>query len=55
MVTKGEKAGRAINWDVGIDIHIVLYKKIDNKDLLYSTRNSTNSTNTLEYLYGKRT
>ena len=52
MVTKGEKAGRAINWDVGIDIHIVLYKKIDNKDLLYSKRNSTN---TIEYLYGKIT
>ena len=52
MVTKGEKEGRGINWDVGIDIHTVLYKKIDNKDLLYSTRNSTN---TLEYLYGKRT
>ena len=30
MVTKGEKAGRGINWDVGIDIHTLLYIKIDN-------------------------
>ena len=31
-----------INWKTGVDIHILLYiKQVINKDLLYSTRNST--------------
>ena len=33
--------GGQINWDIGIDIYTLLYKKIDNKDLLYSTGNSS--------------
>ena len=40
----GYKGGRwgGINWEIGIDIHIILYiKYITNKDLLYSTGNST--------------
>ena len=33
---QGEKGG--INWEIGIDIHILLYiKQITNKDILYST------------------
>ena len=41
MVTRGEK-GRGINWEIGIDIYTLLYiKQITNKDLLYSTGNST--------------
>ena len=40
MVTKGEGGG--INWDIEIDIYTLLYiKQIPNKDLLYSTGNST--------------
>ena len=31
-----------INWEIGIDIYTLLYvKQITNKDLLYSTGNST--------------
>ena len=34
--------GRGINWETGIQIYILLYvKQITNKDLLYSTWNST--------------
>ena len=34
--------GGGINWDIGIDIYTLLYiKQITNKDLLYSTGNST--------------
>ena len=34
--------GERINWETGIDKHAVLYiKEITNKDLLYSTGNST--------------
>ena len=34
--------GRGINWEIGIDIHILLYiKQITNKNLMYSTGNST--------------
>ena len=36
--------GEGINWEIGIDINILLYisiKQITNKDLLYSTGNST--------------
>ena len=34
--------GGRINWETGIDIHTLLYiKGITNKDLLYSTGNST--------------
>ena len=42
MVTKGERwGGRGeINWEVRINIH-TLYIKIINKDLLYSSGNST--------------
>ena len=39
MVTGG-KAGGGINWEIGIDIHTLLYiKQITNKDLLYSIGN----------------
>ena len=42
MVTKGERKGVGINWEVGTDIYTLLYIKwITNKDLLYSTGNST--------------
>ena len=42
MVTKGEREVGGINWEIGIDIYTLLYiKQITNKDLLYSTRNST--------------
>ena len=41
MVTKGERIG-GINQEFGIKIYTVLYiKYITNKDLLYSTGNST--------------
>ena len=32
--------GGGMNWESGIDIHILLLKQITNKDLLYSTENS---------------
>ena len=35
-------SGGGINWEIGIDIHTLLcIKQITNKDLLYSTENST--------------
>ena len=41
MVTRGVRGG-GINWETGIDIYTLLYiKQITNKDLLYSTVNST--------------
>ena len=40
MVTKGESD--EMNWEIGIDIYTLLYiKQITNKNLLYSTGNST--------------
>ena len=43
--------GGGINWEIGIDIYILLYiKQITDKDLLYSTGNSTQYSNGL---YGK--
>ena len=42
MVTKGETCGGGINQDLGINIYTLLYiRQITNKDLLYSTGNST--------------
>ena len=42
MVTRWEREGGGINWEIGIDIHTLLYiKQIMNKDLLYSKGNST--------------
>ena len=42
MVTKGVWCGGGINWEIGINIYALLYvKQITNKDLLYSTGNST--------------
>ena len=42
MDTKGERGWGGMNWEIGIDIHTLLYiKQITNKDLLYSTGNST--------------
>ena len=43
MVTSREKEGRGgINWEFGIDVYTLLYiTHITNKDLLYSTGNST--------------
>ena len=42
MVTKGERVVGAINQKVGINIYTLLYiKSITNKDLQYSTGNST--------------
>ena len=40
---QGGKAGvGGINWEIGIDIYTILYiKQITNKNLLYSTGNST--------------
>ena len=36
------KVGRRINWEIVIDIYTLLYiKQITNKNLLYSTGNST--------------
>ena len=41
MVTRGE-GEEEINWEIGIDIYTLLYtKQVTNKDLLYSTGNST--------------
>ena len=41
MVTRQERGG-GINWEIGIDIYTLLYiKSKTNKDLLYSTGNST--------------
>ena len=38
---RGESEG-GINWEIGIDIYTLLYiKQITNKDLRYSTRNSS--------------
>ena len=40
MVTRWESGG--IDWETGIDIYTLLYMKwVTNKDLLYSTGNST--------------
>ena len=37
-----EVKGGGIKWEIGIDIYILLYiKQINNKDLLYSTGNSS--------------
>ena len=42
MVTKGEKGGEGINQEIEVDVYILLYRKqIANKNLLYSTGNST--------------
>ena len=42
MVTKGETWGEVINQETGINVYTLLYiKQIVNKDLLYSTKNST--------------
>ena len=50
MVTKGERRG-GINWEIGIDIYTLLYiRQITDKDLLYSTGNSTLCND----LHGKR-
>ena len=39
---RGKVGGGEINWEFGIDIYIPLYiKQVINKDLLYSTGNST--------------
>ena len=39
---RGVGVGGGINWEIGIDIYILLYiKQITNKDLLHSTGNST--------------
>ena len=41
IVTGRENVG-GLNWETGIDIHTLLYiKQIINKNLQYSTRNST--------------
>ena len=40
VMGRGER--RKINWETGIETHTLLYvKEITNKDLLYSTGNST--------------
>ena len=39
MVIKEER-GEGINWEFGINIYILLYRKYINKDLLHSTGNS---------------
>ena len=50
MVKRG-KGGEGINREVGIDIYILLYiTQVTNKDLPYSTGNSTQYCNDL---YGK--
>ena len=42
MVTGGKGSGGGMDWDFGIDMYTLLYLKwITNKDLLYSTGNST--------------
>ena len=39
---QGGKGGEGINWEIRIDIYTLLYiKQITNKNLLYSTGNST--------------
>ena len=39
---QGVRGGEGINWEIGTDLYILLYiKQTTNKDLLYSTRNST--------------
>ena len=39
---QGGKGGGGINWEIGIDIYTLLcIKQITNKDLLYSTKKST--------------
>ena len=39
---QGGKRGIGINWEIGIDTYTLLYiKQVTNKDLLYSTGNST--------------
>ena len=40
MVTR-EEGGIGVNWETGIDIYTLLYIKINNKDLLYSTEKAT--------------
>ena len=37
----GKAGAGEINWDIGIDKYTLYIKQIINKDLLYSTRNST--------------
>ena len=49
MDTKGGKwwwgGGSGMNWEIGIGIYTLLYiKQLPNKDLLYSTRKSTQYT-----------
>ena len=45
--------GGGINWEIGIDIYMLLYiKQVTNKNLLYSTGNSTQYS--VNDLYGKR-
>ena len=40
MVTRGQ--GKRVNWEIETDVHILVYiKQITNKDLPYSTGNST--------------
>ena len=52
-VTKGEKRG-VIHWDIRIHIDILLcIKQITNKDLLYSTGNSTLTQYTVMAYMGK--
>ena len=42
MVTKEGRRGGGTNWEIGIDIYTLLcIKQITNKNLLYSTGNST--------------
>ena len=36
----GHEGKGKMNWEIGIGIHTTIYKR-DNKDLLYSTRKST--------------
>ena len=41
IVTRGKAGGGEINWEFGINIHTLLYiKEINNKDILYSARNT---------------
>ena len=47
--TRGGSNGGGINWELKVDIYKLLH--ITNKDLLYSTENSSILDN---YLYGKR-
>jgi len=42
MITKGEIWRRMINWEIVMNIHTLLYvRQTTNKDVLYSTENST--------------